>query len=85
MAFVCTILQIYLLVVFARIVLSWFPVSSPEGVMASIQRVLYALTEPLLGPLRSVLPPVQLGAAAMDLSPIVLTLGIVILSNVICG
>lgn len=84
MAFVCFLLQLYLLVIFARIVLSWFP-SSPEGALGAIQGVLRTLTEPLLGPLRSVLPPVQMGAAALDLSPIVATMGIVVLSRVICG
>lgn len=84
MGLICFLLQLYLLVIFARIVLSWFPMS-PDGAMGAVNGVLHALTEPLLGPLRSVLPPVQLGAAAMDLSPIVATMGIVVLSRIICG
>ena len=83
MAIVCTVLQLYLLVLFVRIVLSWFP-SPSDGPMASIQSVLFALTEPILAPLRSVLPPVQMGAAALDLSPLVVTLGIIFLSSAIC-
>ena len=83
MALVCFLLQLYLLVIFATIVLSWFP-SSPEGGLGTVQRALRTLTEPLLGPLRSVLPPVQLGGAALDLSPMVAIFGIVIVSRLIC-
>jgi YggT family protein len=83
MALICFLLQMYLLVIFARIVLSWFPMS-PDGATGTVQGVLHTLTEPLLGPLRSVLPPVQLGGAGLDLSPIVAIMGIVILSRVIC-
>lgn len=85
MAVVCTLLQLYLLVIFARIVLSWFPATTPDGALSSIQRVLHTLTEPVLGPVRSILPPVQLGAAALDLSPIVVVLGISFLSRAICS
>ena len=83
MSVICTLLQLYLLILFVRIVLSWFP-SPGEGAMASIQSFLFALTEPVLAPLRSVLPPVQMGAAALDLSPLVLTLGIIFLTGAIC-
>ena len=81
---VCVVLQVYLLVIFARIVLSWFPPSSGGG-LRTVQEILYTLTEPLLGPLRSVLPPVQLGAAALDLSPMVVVFGLMILRGFICG
>lgn len=83
MSVICTLLQLYLLILFVRIVLSWFP-NPGEGAMASIQSFLFALTEPILAPLRSVLPPVRLGAAALDLSPMVVVLVIIFLSGAIC-
>ena len=67
------LLQLYVLVLFVRIVLSWFPMS-PDGFLGGVMRVLYALTEPILAPLRSVLPPVRAGAGAIDLSPLVVLL-----------
>lgn len=63
-------LNLYLLALLIRIVLSWFPISS-GGPMASVQRVLYSITEPLLKPLRSVIPPVRMGTVALDLSPLI--------------
>jgi YggT family protein len=63
------VLQLFLLALLARIVLSWFP--STGGALDGVQRVLFRITEPVLAPLRAVLPPVRMGAMALDLSPIV--------------
>jgi YggT family protein len=75
---ICFLLQVYLLVMIGRIVLSWFPMSS-TGAMAGVQRFLYTLTEPVLAPLRALLPPVRFGAVGIDLSPIIVFFGINIL------
>lgn len=69
----CLVPTLYLIIVFARILLSWFPIP-PDGAMASIFSVLYALTEPLLGPIRRALPPVAMGGMGLDLSPIIVIL-----------
>ncbi|MDQ2651241.1 MAG: YggT family protein [Actinomycetota bacterium] len=79
----CTILTLYLYVLFARILLSWFPVT-PGGGLASVVSVLYSLTEPVLGPLRRAIPPVRLGAAAIDLSPLIVLIGLQLLMASIC-
>jgi YggT family protein len=71
------VLEAYLLVLMARIVLSWFPVSS-GGFLATINGLLFALTEPVLAPLRRILPPVRMGGMAMDLSPLVVFFGLLI-------
>ncbi|MGZ4692816.1 MAG: YggT family protein [Acidimicrobiales bacterium] len=72
------VLQIYLILLFGRIVLSWFP--PPQGgFMVSLQRFLFNVTEPVLAPLRAILPPVRMGGMALDLSPTVLILVIFVL------
>ena len=71
MDLICTLLNLYLLVIFARILFSWIRVE-PGTPVASIYSVVYNLTEPVLGPLRQLIPPVRLGMAALDLSPIIL-------------
>lgn len=55
--FVAQLLQLYSICLFGRIILSWFPLA-PGGAMASVFGVLYNLTEPVLGPVRRVLPSV---------------------------
>jgi YggT family protein len=83
MTLVCGLLQIYLLIVLVRIVMSWFPLQ-PGGAAAQIAGVLITITEPVLGPLRRVIPSVPIGGMRLDLSPLVLILGINILQGVIC-
>jgi YggT family protein len=75
---VCFFLQLYLLILIGRIVLSWFPMSS-GGAMSSVQRFLYGLTEPVLAPIRALLPPVRFGAMGIDLSPIIVFFGLSII------
>ncbi len=82
-ALICLLLQLFTFVLFARMLLSWFPVPS-GGVMASINRVLFQITEPILAPVRSVIPPIRTGAMAFDLSPIIVFVGIIVLSGIIC-
>ena len=55
-----------MLVLIVRVVLSWFPIS-PDGSVATVAGFLYLVTDPVLGPLRRVLPPLRMGAMALDL------------------
>lgn len=84
MGLVCTLLFVYFLALFARILLSWFPVT-PGTFLAQVNSALYAVTEPVLGPLRRAIPPVRIGVAALDLSPLVVLLGIQLLRSALCS
>lgn len=57
------LLSIYILFIFVRIIFSWGGVSYTNRLM----RFLVDVTEPLLGPLRRIIPPL----GPMDISPIV--------------
>ncbi len=72
MLLVCLLLRLYILALFARIILSWFPIS-PGTALASAFSALYAVTEPVLGPVRRLLPPIGMGGMGLDLSPIIVT------------
>ena len=67
-----------LVVVFVRVILSWFPISPGTG-LASIYNVVYSITEPVLGPIRRVMPGVGFGGMGLDLSPIIVLLGLQII------
>jgi YggT family protein len=79
---ICFLLWLWMLAVILRIAMSWFP--SPSGGQGTVTAFLDAITEPVLGPLRRVLPPVRLGAAALDLSPIVVLFGLSLILRVLC-
>jgi len=74
----CTIGNLYLLAIFARIVVSWFPVQ-PGSTFASVVSFLYSITEPVLGPLRRAIPALRMGGMGLDLSPIIVVLGMQLL------
>ncbi len=66
-------IQIYLYVILGRILLSWFQGSFYRyPLLYQVFRFCNMLTEPLMAPLRRIVPPVRLGMGYMDLSPIVL-------------
>ena len=80
---ICRLLDAYLIVMFARIILSWFPVEPGSG-LATVYGFLYSLTEPVLGPIRRVIPPMGMGGMGLDLSPLIVFFGISILRGAIC-
>jgi YggT family protein len=68
----CTIVNVYIFIIFGRIILSWFPRST--GVLGTIGDVFYGLTEPVLGPVRRLMPMIAVGGMGLDLSPIIVLL-----------
>jgi YggT family protein len=74
----CAVVTVYLIILFLRAVLSWFP--PPSGGMATVFRILMDLTEPVLAPLRRVIPP----AGMFDLSFTVLIIFVFIVRNIVC-
>jgi YggT family protein len=70
----CTLINVYIFIIFGRIILSWFPRSS--GVLGTIGDVFFGLTEPVLGPVRRMIPTIAMGGMGLDLSPIIVLLGL---------
>jgi YggT family protein len=71
MRIVATLIDLYSLVVLAAVVMSWIRVD-PRHQLA---RIVYRLTEPVLEPIRRVLP----SAGGLDLSPLVLLIALRVL------
>jgi YggT family protein len=80
---VCSLLLIYQLAVVARIILEYIPVSSDHP-LARVRSGLRAVTEPVLAPLRRIIPTVRMGSVGLDLSPLVLLVGINLIAAAIC-
>ena len=84
MTIVCSLIQLYVLLLVVRVVMSWFPIS-PNGPAETVAGFLYMVTDPVLVPLRRLLPPVRMGAMALDLSPIVAFFGLTVLRGILCN
>lgn len=80
---VCVLIQLYMLVIFARIIMSWVP-PTPGTTYARIFEAFDRATEPVLAPVRAMLPPMRMGTMGLDLSPIVVFLIGTLLLRVIC-
>jgi YggT family protein len=83
-SYVCLFLQIYLFALFARIILSWFPIS-PGSALAPVFSFLYTVTEPVLGPIRRLMPPMSMGGMGFDLSPLIVIIVFQVLQSRLCG
>ena len=70
------LIDAYLFVLFIRMIVDWamilMPRWYPRGVVSSLIRVLYALTEPPLRWLRRYIPPLPMGRIQLDVSFMVL-------------
>jgi YggT family protein len=80
------ILWIFLLILFARMILSWVPVLvrdwEPRGPMLVFAEIIYSITDPPLRLLRRVLKPVRVGSMMLDLAFIGLAIGVSILMQI---
>lgn len=79
----CNLLTIFYIILLGRVILSWFP-TDPDGPMGQVNSFLFTVTEPILGPLRGVIPPVRLGGMALDMSVLVVFFGLMILQGALC-
>jgi YggT family protein len=61
--FVRIMAQVLNLAILARVLVSWLPISRESAFV----QLLYGITEPILGPIRRILP----GMGGLDLSPMI--------------
>jgi len=76
-AILVMVLQLYTFVLFAYVIFSWIP-RTPEP-LVPFQLGVRRLVEPVLMPLRRVIPPLRIGGIALDLSILLLFFGISLL------
>ena len=79
------ILQVYMLVLLVRVLLSWVPLLNqgwtPRGVVLVAVESVYFVTDPPLKLLRSFIQPVRTGAISLDPGVLVLFLVIYLLRS----
>ncbi|TWP54250.1 YggT family protein [Lentzea tibetensis] len=77
-------LSLFILVLIARMIVDWAGVLNARGSFVyGARRVTYAITEPVLSPVRRVLPPVRFGAVGIDLAFTVVFIGAILLRSVV--
>jgi len=74
-------IDLYFYAVLAWVILSWIPTSSTH-ILGRLQILLDRIIYPVILPIRRVIPPVRLGGGALDLSPIILLIGLRLLGGI---
>jgi YggT family protein len=75
MPFLANLIDLYSLVVLVAVILSWVPLDRRNPLVT----ITHALTEPVLAPIRNVLPPM----AGLDLSPMILLFALQLFKNLL--
>lgn len=84
MRVIADVLEVYFIVLFVRVILTWFPID-PSTFIGKVAHVLQQVTEPLLAPIRKILPPVRIGSSALDISPLVVLVLLSIVISILGG
>ncbi len=70
------------LILLARFIIDWVQVLArswrPTGFVAVLCEAIFTITDPPLRAVRGVIPPIRMGGALLDLSPMVLLIAIYI-------
>ena len=78
-----TLLVVYLVLIFIRILMSWIPRMPYNRVLSAVLQFVQDVTDPYLNLFRRFLPPVKLGPGALDLSPIGATIVLLVVGGLI--
>jgi len=81
--YVYTLALVYLVLIFIRIILSWIPRIPYNRWLNAGLKFVSDVTDPYLNLFRRILPPVRMGPGALDLSPIVATFVLIIVSSLV--
>jgi YggT family protein len=87
MRIICLALDVIFYAVILWVILSWVVTFGRLSYGHWVRRLydfLARMIEPVLRPIRSVLPPVRIGGGGLDLSPLVLMFGLIIVRGLVC-
>ena len=84
-ALIGSVLLVFELVLLARVVLDWVRVLAPGGSAWTVRarRVTHDVTEPVIAPVRRVLPPLRIGSVSIDLAFTAVFVAVVLLRGLV--
>jgi YggT family protein len=83
--YVNALFLVYMILIFARILLSWIPRIPYNPVLGSVIEFIQQVTDPYLRIFRRIIPPMGGGGFALDLSPIIAIIVLIIARSIIVG
>ena len=83
--YVRTLALVYIVLIFIRIIMSWIPRMPYNSILNGFLTFVTDVTDPYLNLFRRILPMVRIGPGALDLSPIIATFTLIIVSSLVAG
>ena len=83
--YVITLTYVYVALIFVRVLMSWIPRIPYTRVLSAVLGFVVDVTDPYLNLFRRILPPVRLGPGALDLSPIVGTIVLIVVGSLLAS
>ena len=83
--YVSALFLVFLVLIFIRILLSWIPRLPYNRYLMAVVGFVHEVTDPYLNVFRRVLPPVGGAGFALDLSPIIGIIVLVIVRGIVVG
>lgn len=81
--YVSTLITVYVIVIFVRILMSWVPRMPYNRWLSAFLEFVTDVTDPYLRLFRRVLPLVKLGPGAIDISPMIATIVLIIVGGIV--
>ena len=81
--YVAVLFTIYTVLIFIRVLMSWFPRIPYNPVLSKVLEFVQETTDPYLSLFRRFVPMVRIGPGALDLSPIVAVIVLIIAQSII--
>ena len=78
-----TLIYVYVALIFIRVIASYFRNIPYNRYLSAFLRFVDDVTNPYLGVFRRFIPPIRMGPAALDLTPIVATLALLVLGGLV--
>ena len=83
--YVLTLTYVYFALILVRIIMSWLPRMPYNRILDMVLGFVRDVTDPYLNLFRRFMPPVRLGPGALDLSPVVATIVLLLVGQLVAG
>jgi YggT family protein len=84
-SYVSSLFTVYIVLIFIRILLSWVPRLPDNAAIQAVAGFVRDVTDPYLNLFRRFIPPIGAGGMALDLSPILGVILLLVLQGVVVG
>lgn len=80
MGLICSLIQLYVIVIIVGVLLSWFPTQPGSGI-AQLRELIGRVTDPVMLPVRRA---VGASFGGLDFSPIIVIIGLQVIAGILC-